>query len=71
MSATVDLIAHMVQALQDYNAGKVSANMGEYHVIVCTDRAYGVMNEAYKEWAAEEVVRMVRKMVEENEDKQT
>ena len=51
MSATVDLIAQMVQALQDYNAGKVSVNMGEYHVIVCTGEAYNVMNEAYDEWA--------------------
>lgn len=54
MSATVDLIAQMVQALQDYNAGKVSVNMGEYHVIVCTGEAYNVMDEAYDEWAAEE-----------------
>lgn len=54
MSATADLLAGMVQALQDYNAGKVSVNMGEYHVIVCTDAAYDVMNEAYDEWATEE-----------------
>ena len=51
MSATADLLAQMVQALQDYNAGKFSVNMGEYHVIVCTDAAYDVMNEAYNKWA--------------------
>ena len=51
MSATVDLIAQMVQALQDHNAGMVSANGGKYPIIVCTGEAYNVMQAAYDEWA--------------------
>jgi len=51
MSATADLIAEMIKALEDYNAGKVSVSMGGYHIIVCTGEAYNVMDEAYDEWA--------------------
>lgn len=54
MSATADLIAEMIKALEDYNAGKVSVSMGGYHIIVCTGEAYNVMDEAYDEWATEE-----------------
>ena len=54
MSATVDLIAEMLRTLKECNAGMVSASGGEYHIIVCTDRAYRVIQDAYDEWAAGE-----------------
>lgn len=56
MSATVGLIAEMFRALKECNAGMVSASGGEYHIIVCTDEAYNVLNEAYDEWAAGEEI---------------
>nr|DAZ84837.1 MAG TPA: hypothetical protein [Caudoviricetes sp.] len=56
MSATVGLIAEMLRALKECNAGMVSASGGEYHIIVCTDEAYNVLNEAYDEWAAGEEI---------------
>lgn len=51
MSETADLIAEMIKALQDYNAGMVNAGIGKYHIIVCTDEASKVIQEAYDKWA--------------------
>lgn len=54
MSATVDLIAQMVKMLQDNNAGMVDAGIGKYHIIVCTNEANEVIQEAYDKWVTEE-----------------
>lgn len=54
MSETADLIAEMVKMLEDCNAGMVNAGIGKYHIIVCTDEANKVIQEAYDEWVAEE-----------------
>lgn len=54
MSETVDLIAQMVKVVQDNNAGMVDACIGKYHIIVCTNEASEVIQEAYDKWVTGE-----------------
>lgn len=54
MNEIGNVILEMFKALKKHNAGMVSVSSGEYHIIVCTDEAYNVMNEAYDEWATRE-----------------